>query len=98
MRVRRLKSPFARLFPLLLLTLVPLLGLTGCPVRPAANRGSSSPPVLQSNQADAYAGVTPVFTDIAKQAGIAFKQSHGGCGLRYFPEQVAAGAAVFDAN
>ncbi len=40
----------------------------------------------------------PLFTDITQQAGLAFKQSHGGCGMRYFVEQVAAGAAVFDAN
>jgi len=38
------------------------------------------------------------FTDITDQAGLSFIQSHGGCGMRYFVEQVAAGAAVIDAN
>ena len=32
------------------------------------------------------------------EAGLSFVQSHGGCGLRYFVEQVAAGAALLDAN
>ncbi len=38
------------------------------------------------------------FRDITKDAGVLFTQSHGGCGLYYFVEQVAAGAALFDAN
>ncbi len=38
------------------------------------------------------------FTDITKAAGIDFVQSDGSCGMRYFVEQVAAGATVFDAN
>jgi len=38
------------------------------------------------------------FTDITEAAGIAFRQRHGGCGLRYFVEQVAAGATMLDAN
>jgi hypothetical protein len=38
------------------------------------------------------------FTDVTAQAGLAFIQSRGGCGMYYFVEQEAAGAAVFDAN
>src|SRR5687768_11527032 len=37
---------------------------------------------------------TPKFVDITSQAGLGFKQYHGGCGLYYFVEQVAAGAAL----
>lgn len=48
----------------------------------------------------APAPVTPraQFTDVTQSAGVAFRQSHGGCGLYYFVEQVAAGASFFDAN
>lgn len=46
--------------------------------------------------------VTPApsahFTDVTEQAGLSFIQSRGGCGLYYFIEQEAAGAALFDAN
>jgi hypothetical protein len=38
------------------------------------------------------------FTDITDAAGLNFRQYSGGCGLRYFAEQVAAGATLFDAN
>ena len=38
------------------------------------------------------------FTDITETAGLDFIQSDGGCGLHYFPEQIAAGAALLDAN
>lgn len=38
------------------------------------------------------------FTDATAEAGLSFTQSHGGCGMRYFVEQVAAGAAILDAN
>lgn len=38
------------------------------------------------------------FTDVTALAGLSFIQSRGGCGLYYFIEQQAAGAAVFDAN
>src|SRR5579872_3960690 len=38
------------------------------------------------------------FTDITHQAGLDFLQSDASCGMRYFVEQVASGAAVFDAN
>jgi len=40
----------------------------------------------------------PTFVDITQKAGLDFVQSHGGCGLMYFVEQVASGAALFDAN
>ncbi len=39
-----------------------------------------------------------LFQDVTEGAGIAFKQSNGSCGMRYFVEQVAAGAALLDAN
>lgn len=38
------------------------------------------------------------FTDATKAAGLDFVQSFGGCGMRYFVEQVAAGACVLDAD
>ena len=38
------------------------------------------------------------FTDATEAAGIAFRQSDGGCGLHYFVEQVTAGCAFIDAN
>ena len=38
------------------------------------------------------------FSDVTEAAGLAFVQSDGGCGLQYFPEQIAAGAALLDAN
>ncbi len=38
------------------------------------------------------------FQDRTAAAGLAFRQHHGGCGLRYFVEQVAAGAALLDAD
>jgi hypothetical protein len=40
----------------------------------------------------------PRFRDITESAGLDFKQSNGACGLHYFVEQVAAGAAVLDAD
>ncbi len=44
------------------------------------------------------AAAPPEFLDITDAAGLNFKQSHGGCGLHYFVEQVAAGAAILDAD
>jgi hypothetical protein len=38
------------------------------------------------------------FLDITAQAGVLFRQHHGGCGTYYFPEQIASSAAFFDAN
>ncbi|HLK58397.1 MAG TPA: CRTAC1 family protein [Chthonomonadaceae bacterium] len=40
----------------------------------------------------------PHFSDVTEAAGLAFSQSDGGCGLQYFVEQIAAGAALLDAN
>src|SRR5258706_13785032 len=43
--------------------------------------------------------VSPVrFTDITQAAGISLVQSRGGCGMFYFVEQEAAGAALLDTN
>lgn len=38
------------------------------------------------------------FTDVTEAAGLAFIQSHGGCGRHYFPEEWAAGACLLDAD
>jgi enediyne biosynthesis protein E4 len=38
------------------------------------------------------------FEDAAERAGLRFKQWHGGCGRHHFVEQLAAGAAMLDAN
>ena len=38
------------------------------------------------------------FADATEEAGLAFRQSNAGCGMRYFVEQVASGAALFDAD
>ena len=38
------------------------------------------------------------FTDITEAAGLSFIQGDGECGMNYFPEQFAAGAALLDAN
>ena len=66
--------------------------LAGC-----AYRVSSPPPAPPVQVKPIVAGEAR-FSDVTEEAGLAFKQSHGGCGLRYFVEQVAAGAAVLDAN
>src|SRR5438874_11687618 len=66
-----------------------LLHLPGC--NPGRNPITSDP----GNGGRASAAK---FTDITKEAGLDFIQHHGGCGERYFVEQVAAGAAIFDAN
>ncbi|MDQ2799769.1 MAG: CRTAC1 family protein [Armatimonadota bacterium] len=60
-------------------------GLAGCGPRPP--RGATSAAPLQAK-----------FTDITEAAGLDFIQAHGGCGLHYFVEQVAAGACLFDAD
>lgn len=66
--------------------LVLMLGM-GCP----------KPPKSEPAKAPESFGLSQ-FVDITEKAGLAFRQSHGGCGLMYFVEQVASGAAVFDAN
>ncbi len=44
--------------------------------------------------------ITPLakFSDITEVSGLSFTQSDGGCGERYFVEQIASGAALFDSN
>src|SRR4051812_16651922 len=43
--------------------------------------------------------ITPVkFTDITQAAGLSLVQKRGGCGMFYYVEQEAAGAALFDAD
>jgi len=59
--------------------------LAGC-----GPKSRSSPP--------APAGPQAHFTDITESAGLSFIQSHGGCGLHYFPEEWAAGACLIDAG
>src|SRR5947209_8763433 len=96
-RRRRTAAAFS-----LLLLLGVLFWAAGCPGRavkpPEAGLGVKpvAPQVLGGT--DPFSQSTPLLHDVTEQAGIAFKQSHGGCGLHYFPEQVAAGAAVFDAD
>lgn len=70
---------------------VPAL-LAGC-----AYRAATPPPLTPVQYKPAVVRVAR-FSDVTEEAGLTFKQSHGGCGMRYFVEQVAAGAAVFDAN
>src|SRR5947207_11469854 len=57
---------------------------------------------LRSGRSTAPAATAPArpvrFTDVTEAAGLAFTQSHGGCGLYYFVENVAAGAALLDAD
>ena len=36
------------------------------------------------------------FTDVARQAGLTFRHSDGGCGRRLFAEQVGSGVAIWD--
>ncbi len=78
----------AALAPLALL-LAPLV-LSGC-----------TPQTLQKASQEAPKPKAPPvakFSDVTNAAGILFKQSHGGCGLHYFVEQVAAGATFLDAE
>jgi enediyne biosynthesis protein E4 len=78
------------------LLLLPLIftGLSGCPPSSTTQTAvaPAPPPTLPSEPGGA------LFRDVTDSAGLAFKQSDGGCGLVYFPEQVAAGAAILDAN
>ncbi|HEX8234728.1 MAG TPA: CRTAC1 family protein [Abditibacteriaceae bacterium] len=70
-----------------LFTAALLLLLAGC------NRPQAVKPAAQV--APSYAAK---FAYITEQAGLSFRQYHGGCGKYYFVEQIAAGAALFDAN
>lgn len=70
--------------------------LWGCTPRPS---GAKVPAHLHPKGSSAQSSTSLVkFTDVTRSAGIDFVQSHGGCGMRYFVEQVAAGAAVLDVN
>ncbi len=64
----------------------------GCHPKPSSN-SNTSPSTINTP-------LTPIasFSDKTRESGLAFQQSHGGCGQRYFVEQVAAGATVLDAN
>src|SRR5205823_14088823 len=42
--------------------------------------------------------LAPKFTDVTESAGLSLIQRHGGCGMYYFIEQEAAGAALLDAD
>jgi hypothetical protein len=69
----------------------------------AAAAGASSAGLLgcqrRSTQGKAAPAVPEIrFTDITEEVGLSFVQSVGGCGLQYFVEQVASGAALLDAN
>jgi hypothetical protein len=44
------------------------------------------------------AGAQIALRDVANEAGLLFRHSHGGCGKRYFAEQVGGGAAFLDAD
>jgi hypothetical protein len=79
----------------ILLALLAII-LAGCP----NNNAHTSAPGDNQKQAnsDEEASTLVRFTDVAKEAGLDFTQYHGGCGQRYFAEQVASGATVFDAN
>ena len=70
------------------------LGLTAADLLPGCH-ASSAPardvPAVSSHRA-------PHFSDVTDAAGLAFMQLDGGCGLQYFVEQIAAGAAILDAN
>ncbi len=72
-----------------LAVLVAALSLVGC--GPRTTKTSPPPP-------EAHHIERAKFTDVTIQAGLNFVQYHGGCGKNYFIEQVASGAAVFDAD
>ena len=91
----------ARLCTTLSLTLIFLATFSGCRGNkpPSPNDLPSRMPLsTTASQPSDAPQVVPVFTDTTVAAGLDFKQSHGGCGLHYFVEQVAAGAAILDAN
>lgn len=64
--------------------------LTGC--SPHSTAPSTPSPTPHPEQSEVK------FTDITEQANLNFVQRNGTCNRRYFAEQVAAGAALFDAN
>lgn len=80
-----------RSYQLLIICLSLGLLAGGCgrlPGRAAADR--SATPLAGAPQAH--------FTDITQAAGLDFRQLNCGCGLRYFVEEVTAGASLLDAN
>ncbi len=71
-----------------------LLFMNGCP----KHRAQNQKPLSLSKTAENSDTKSASFKDVTQEAGLVFCQSHGGCGLNYFVEQVAAGAAFLDAN
>lgn len=71
--------------------------LLGCRQSPATGPGAASSTTPGSSPLpNSLSGVK--FTDITGEANLDFLQANGTCERRYFAEQVAAGAALFDAN
>ncbi len=69
--------------------------LPGCHPQPEAGPVSSP---LGAVPTPVLSAAEVKFTDITKEANLDFVQANGTCERRYFAEQVAAGAALFDAN
>ncbi|MEP6754578.1 MAG: CRTAC1 family protein [Chthonomonadales bacterium] len=69
--------------------------LDGCTGN-SKNNESTQPEKLSPQPVSNSAGAK--FTDITVQANLDFRQRNGTCERRYFIEQVAAGAVMFDAN
>ncbi len=65
-----------------------ILGLTSCARQRSRVAGTRLAETLPSVR----------FTDVTQAAGLSLTQSRGGCGMFYFVEQEAAGAALFDAD
>lgn len=76
------------------LTVAGLISCLLCGCRPAVNqrKSPSMSPIAMPVAADVK------FKDVTRAAGLEFRQYFGGCGQRYFIEQVASGATVIDAN
>src|SRR5689334_21065159 len=85
----------------ILLLAVPVL-LAGCapgPSRAALTPVSTKTPAGASQSATVPSGSSDVkLVDTTRDAGLDFIQTDCGCGMRYFVEQIASGAAVLDAN
>src|SRR5689334_19099849 len=64
----------------------------------ASCTGRQAPPIGDPAAAGTKPDGEVKFVDVTKASGIDFRQYCGGCGQRYFVEQVASGAAVIDAN
>jgi enediyne biosynthesis protein E4 len=86
-----------RHIPVLVLLLT-LASLVGCNGGAGKDRGFTATALQTSVEANDPTQSIPAFRDVTEVAGLNFHQSNGGCGLRYFPEQMAAGAALLDAN